>query len=142
MDTKGETNVNSDKEITCTAVVAWAPRQPFSVQQIRIKLPKKFEVRIKILFTSIGHTNLIGRTSSREHFSPAPLIADALYYSTTYGRCFFFVVPSPAKAFNHTPLHATMHTPPPGSGGQDMAPPYDPASDSRRAYQVSLAYPS
>ncbi|KAJ9555747.1 hypothetical protein OSB04_010361 [Centaurea solstitialis] len=46
------------KDITCTAAVAWGPGQPFSIQQIRVQPPQKMEVRIKILFTSICHTDL------------------------------------------------------------------------------------
>ncbi|XP_035839076.1 alcohol dehydrogenase-like 4 isoform X2 [Helianthus annuus] len=51
-------SINPSDHITCTAAVAWGPRQPFSIQQIRVKPPHKFEVRIKILFTSICHTDL------------------------------------------------------------------------------------
>nr|QCP80352.1 alcohol dehydrogenase 6 [Tanacetum cinerariifolium] len=48
----------SGEEITCTAAVAWGPGEPFSIQQIRVLPPQKMEVRIKILFTSICHTDL------------------------------------------------------------------------------------
>ncbi|XP_071706862.1 alcohol dehydrogenase-like 4 isoform X2 [Rutidosis leptorrhynchoides] len=53
-----EQRSNSGKEITCTAAVAWGPGEPFSIQQIRVKPPQKMEVRIKIHFTSICHTDL------------------------------------------------------------------------------------
>nr|KAJ0199180.1 hypothetical protein LSAT_V11C600303290 [Lactuca sativa] len=46
------------KEITCTAAVAWGPGKPFSIQQIRVQPPQKLEVRIKILYTSVCHTDL------------------------------------------------------------------------------------
>ncbi|KAK1408190.1 hypothetical protein QVD17_39825 [Tagetes erecta] len=58
MYTKQEANGSSVKEITCTAAVAWGPGQPFSIQQIRVQPPQKLEVRIKILFASICHTDL------------------------------------------------------------------------------------
>ncbi|KAI7752356.1 hypothetical protein M8C21_025941 [Ambrosia artemisiifolia] len=58
MDAKEDTNVHSGKEITCTAAVAWGPGQPFSIEQIRVQPPQKCEVRIKILFSSICHTDL------------------------------------------------------------------------------------
>lgn len=38
--------------------MAWGPGQPFSIQQIRVQPPQKMEVRIKILFTSVCHTDL------------------------------------------------------------------------------------
>ncbi|KAI3822068.1 hypothetical protein L1987_09649 [Smallanthus sonchifolius] len=58
MDAKEEANGHSPNEITCTAAVAWGPGQPFSIQQIRVLPPQKLEVRIRILFTSICHTDL------------------------------------------------------------------------------------
>ncbi|KVH89968.1 Alcohol dehydrogenase GroES-like protein, partial [Cynara cardunculus var. scolymus] len=48
----------SDKDIICTAAVAWGPGQPLTIQQIRVQPPQKMEVRIKILFTSVCHTDL------------------------------------------------------------------------------------
>ncbi|KAK9072094.1 hypothetical protein SSX86_008526 [Deinandra increscens subsp. villosa] len=44
--------------MTCEAAVAWGPGQPFSMEQIRVQPPQKLEVRIKILFTTICHTDL------------------------------------------------------------------------------------
>ncbi|XP_076926584.1 alcohol dehydrogenase-like 4 [Bidens hawaiensis] len=58
MYTNEEANAHSGKEITCTAAVAWGPGQPFSMQQIRVQPPQQSEVRVKILFTSICHTDL------------------------------------------------------------------------------------
>ncbi|KAD5508210.1 hypothetical protein E3N88_15913 [Mikania micrantha] len=55
MDAKEET---TGKEIICTAAVAWGPWEPLSIEQIRVQPPHKLEVRIKILFTSICHTDL------------------------------------------------------------------------------------
>ncbi|KAE9591991.1 hypothetical protein Lal_00038404 [Lupinus albus] len=50
-ETKGKT-------ITCKAAVAYGPGEPLVVEQIHVKPPQKMEVRIKILYTSICHTDL------------------------------------------------------------------------------------
>ncbi|GAU27457.1 hypothetical protein TSUD_161430 [Trifolium subterraneum] len=52
-ETKGKT-------ITCKAAVAHGPGEPFVVEQILVHPPEKMEVRIKILYTSICHTDLSG----------------------------------------------------------------------------------
>lgn len=46
------------KVITCRAAVVWGPGQPFLMQEIQVDPPQKMEVRIKILYTSICHTDL------------------------------------------------------------------------------------
>ncbi|KAF5734377.1 alcohol dehydrogenase-like 4 [Tripterygium wilfordii] len=46
------------KVITCKAAVVWGPGEPFVIEQILVDPPQKMEVRIKILFTSICHTDL------------------------------------------------------------------------------------
>ncbi|CAJ1805465.1 unnamed protein product [Sphenostylis stenocarpa] len=51
MDTRGKT-------ITCKAAVAYGPGEPFVVEEILVHPPQKLEVRIKILYTSICHTDL------------------------------------------------------------------------------------
>lgn len=48
------------KTITCKAAVAHGPGEPFVVEQILVQPPQKMEVRIKILYTSICHTDLSG----------------------------------------------------------------------------------
>ncbi|KAH1242055.1 hypothetical protein AAZX31_07G140100 [Glycine max] len=50
-DTKGKT-------ITCKAAVVYGPGEPFVVENILVHPPQKMEVRIKILYTSICHTDL------------------------------------------------------------------------------------
>ncbi|CAK8541910.1 unnamed protein product [Lathyrus sativus] len=52
-ETKGKT-------ITCKAAVAYGPGEPFVVEEILVHPPQKMEVRIKILYTSICHTDLSG----------------------------------------------------------------------------------
>ncbi|KAL3645503.1 hypothetical protein CASFOL_010683 [Castilleja foliolosa] len=46
------------KVITCKAAVAYGPGQPLVVEDIRVDPPQKMEVRIRVLFTSICHTDL------------------------------------------------------------------------------------
>ncbi|KAG6405433.1 hypothetical protein SASPL_133022 [Salvia splendens] len=46
------------KVITCKAAVAYAAGQPLVVEEIRVDPPQKMEVRIRVLFTSICHTDL------------------------------------------------------------------------------------
>ncbi|XP_051149620.1 alcohol dehydrogenase-like 4 [Andrographis paniculata] len=46
------------KVITCKAAVAYGPGQPLVVEDIRVDPPQKMEVRIRILFTSICHTDV------------------------------------------------------------------------------------
>lgn len=45
------------KPIVCKAAVAWGPNQPLKVETITVDAPKKGEVRIRILFTSVCHTD-------------------------------------------------------------------------------------
>lgn len=45
------------KEIECRAAVAWGPKQPLKVEKIRVAAPKAHEVRIKILWTGVCHTD-------------------------------------------------------------------------------------
>lgn len=40
------------------AAVVWGPEQPFVIEEVLVDPPKKMEVRIKILFSSICHTDL------------------------------------------------------------------------------------
>lgn len=51
-------NGSLGKVITCRAAVAYGPGQPLVVEQVQVDPPQKMEVRIKILFTSICHTDL------------------------------------------------------------------------------------
>ncbi|XP_073101410.1 alcohol dehydrogenase-like 3 [Elaeis guineensis] len=46
------------KVITCKAAVVWGPEEPFVIEEVQVEPPQKMEVRIKILFTSICHTDL------------------------------------------------------------------------------------
>ncbi|RID45985.1 hypothetical protein BRARA_I02676 [Brassica rapa] len=46
------------KVITCRAAVAWGPKEPLVIQEICVDPPQEMEVRVKILYTSICHTDL------------------------------------------------------------------------------------
>ncbi|XP_015479643.1 alcohol dehydrogenase 1-like isoform X2 [Parus major] len=45
------------KVIRCRAAVAWAPREPLSVEEVEVAPPKAGEVRIKIVATGICHSD-------------------------------------------------------------------------------------
>lgn len=51
-------NNTAGQVITCKAAVAWGPEQPLVMEEILVDPPQKMEVRIKVLFTSICHTDL------------------------------------------------------------------------------------
>lgn len=46
------------KPITCKAAVAWGPGVPLSLEEVEVAPPSPMEVRVKVLFTSICHTDL------------------------------------------------------------------------------------
>ncbi|CAJ1948776.1 unnamed protein product [Sphenostylis stenocarpa] len=51
-------NDTKRKTITCKAAVAYGPGEPFVLERVLVHPPHRMEVRIKILFTSICHTDL------------------------------------------------------------------------------------
>ncbi|KAM7256412.1 hypothetical protein ACFE04_012153 [Oxalis oulophora] len=44
--------------ISCKAAVAWEAGKPLVIEQVEVATPQKHEVRLKILFTSLCHTDL------------------------------------------------------------------------------------
>ncbi|VVB11866.1 unnamed protein product [Arabis nemorensis] len=54
------------KVITCKAAVAWGPKEPLVIQDICVDPPQKMEVRVKILYSSICHTDLGAWTGVNE----------------------------------------------------------------------------
>lgn len=44
--------------IRCKAAVAWEPGKPLVIEEVEVAPPQKMEVRLKILFTSLCHTDL------------------------------------------------------------------------------------
>ncbi|KAM0788993.1 formate dehydrogenase (NAD+) [Microbotryomycetes sp. NB124-2] len=51
MSTEGQT-------ITCKAAVAWEAGKPLTIEEVTVDPPKKDEVRIKVLYTALCHTDL------------------------------------------------------------------------------------
>jgi len=45
------------KTITCKAAVAWEPGKPLSIEEIEVAPPKAHEVRIRIHYTGVCHTD-------------------------------------------------------------------------------------
>ena len=41
-----------------TAAVAWGPGEPLVMQEVEVAPPARMEVRVKVLYTSICHTDL------------------------------------------------------------------------------------
>ncbi|RWR89569.1 alcohol dehydrogenase-like protein 4 isoform X1 [Cinnamomum micranthum f. kanehirae] len=54
------------KVITCRAAVAWGPKEPIVIEEVLVDPPQKMEVRIKVVFTSICHTDLSGWMGENE----------------------------------------------------------------------------
>lgn len=45
------------KVIKCKAAVAWAAKEPLSIEEIEVAPPRAHEVRVKILYTAVCHTD-------------------------------------------------------------------------------------
>ena len=43
---------------TCAAAVAWGPGEPLVMEEVEVAPPGRLEVRVKVLFTSVCHTDL------------------------------------------------------------------------------------
>ncbi|XP_043723079.1 alcohol dehydrogenase-like 4 [Telopea speciosissima] len=54
----GESGETKGKVISCKAAVVWGPGQPFAIEEVQVHPPQKMEVRMKVLYTSICHTDL------------------------------------------------------------------------------------
>ncbi|CAN1299589.1 Alcohol dehydrogenase-like 3 [Linum perenne] len=52
--------------ITCLAAVARGPNQPLVIEEIEVDPPQRMEVRLKILYTSICHTDVSAWKSENE----------------------------------------------------------------------------
>ncbi|XP_022158407.1 alcohol dehydrogenase-like 4 [Momordica charantia] len=59
---------------SCEAAVAWGPGEPLVVEQVRVDPPQKMEVRVRILFTSICHTDLSAWKAENESQRAFPRI--------------------------------------------------------------------
>lgn len=47
----------SDKFIKSKAAIAWGPKQPLSVEEVDVMLPRKGEVLVKVIATGVCHTD-------------------------------------------------------------------------------------
>ncbi|XP_065183997.1 alcohol dehydrogenase class-3-like [Sycon ciliatum] len=45
------------KTIECRAAVAWEPKKPLTIEQVEVDPPKAGEVRIKVLYSGVCHTD-------------------------------------------------------------------------------------
>ncbi|GLT36860.1 hypothetical protein SLA2020_112100 [Shorea laevis] len=50
---------NNLRVITCKAVVCWGANEPFKVEEIQVEPPKSSEIRVKMLYASVCHTDLL-----------------------------------------------------------------------------------
>ncbi|KAB7503530.1 Alcohol dehydrogenase class-3 [Armadillidium nasatum] len=48
---------SSGQTIKCKAAVAWEPKKPLTIEEIEVAPPKAGEVRIKVLYTGVCHTD-------------------------------------------------------------------------------------
>lgn len=55
------------KVIKCRAAVAWEPKAPLVMEEIEVAPPQEGEVRIKILYTSLCHTDLFHLLESTDN---------------------------------------------------------------------------
>ncbi|KAG0496884.1 hypothetical protein HPP92_001575 [Vanilla planifolia] len=51
-------HATAGKVITCKAAVVWGPEEPFKMEDVEVEPPRPMEVRLRILITSICHTDL------------------------------------------------------------------------------------
>ncbi|XP_016676567.2 LOW QUALITY PROTEIN: 8-hydroxygeraniol oxidoreductase-like [Gossypium hirsutum] len=45
--------------ITCKGIVSWGKGEPLKVEEIQVEPPKSYEVRVKMLYASVCHTDLL-----------------------------------------------------------------------------------
>ena len=64
-----------------TAAVAWEANKPLSIEDVQVAPPQAGEVRIKILFTALCHTDA---------YTWSGKVHDCVLYLTSYLVLFFF----------------------------------------------------
>lgn len=52
-------SATAGKAIRCKAAVAWAAGEPLKIEEVEVAPPQKDEVRIKVLYTALCHTDLV-----------------------------------------------------------------------------------
>ncbi|CAN6324267.1 unnamed protein product [Urochloa humidicola] len=62
------------KPIKCKAAVAWGPGEPLALEEVEVAPPGRLEVRVKVIFTSICHTDLSAWKGENEMHRKFPRI--------------------------------------------------------------------
>ncbi|KMZ74026.1 Alcohol dehydrogenase 2, putative, expressed [Zostera marina] len=68
------TKLTRGKIITCKAAVAWTPGTSLTIEDVEVECPQKMEIRVKILYTSICHTDLTSWLGENEAQQAYPRI--------------------------------------------------------------------
>ncbi|ONK71953.1 uncharacterized protein A4U43_C04F14100 [Asparagus officinalis] len=56
--------------IKCKAAICWGPEEPLTVEEIEVEPPQSSEVRLRLLFASLCHTDVIRRSGFRYPLYP------------------------------------------------------------------------
>lgn len=64
------------KVITCKAAVAWEPGKPLVIETVQVDPPKAHEVRIKMMYSGVCHTDwaYLYETGQNSPYRPFPLV--------------------------------------------------------------------
>lgn len=62
--------------ITCKAAVAWEPGTPLSIEEVQVDPPKAHEVRVKMMYSGVCHTDwaYLYETGQSMSYRPFPLV--------------------------------------------------------------------
>ncbi|KAK8713200.1 hypothetical protein V6N13_148422 [Hibiscus sabdariffa] len=52
-------STTNSKVITCKGIVSWGKGEALKVEEIQVEVPKSFEVRLKMLYASVCHTDIL-----------------------------------------------------------------------------------
>lgn len=74
------------------AAVVWGPGEPFVIEEVEVDPPQWMEVRIKILFTSICHTDLSAWKGEVRYRSKYMFVLISDFRN--YQFLFYFIIPS------------------------------------------------
>ncbi|XVF30535.1 hypothetical protein REPUB_Repub16aG0066500 [Reevesia pubescens] len=50
---------SNSQVITCKAIVSWGKDEPLKLEEIEVEPPKSSEVRVKMLYASVCHTDVL-----------------------------------------------------------------------------------
>lgn len=62
------------KVITCKAAVAWEPGKPLTIEEVQVDPPKAHEVRIKMMYSGVCHTDWAYLYEQSVSYRPFPLV--------------------------------------------------------------------